>query len=163
MFPSSSRPDRSAIEIRPLAPGEVETVDAVLPLHRLGRAGESTYLVAWAGGSPVGHAHVAWTETELGLPELQDFFVLPERRNEGIGMRLTLAAERLVFERGHDRCSISVSVSNSGAMRLYERLGYRVVDRLPKRIVGTIELRGAPYEVDDTILFLTKSLGANLV
>jgi GNAT superfamily N-acetyltransferase len=146
------------IEIRPLEPGEVETVDAVLPLHRLGRGGESTYLVAWDGDAPVGHAHIAWDETELGLPELQDFFVLPDRRNGGIGTQLTHAAERLVAERGYDECSIGVSASNAGARRLYEGLGYRAVDTPPKRVVGAIEIRGEPVEVDDTIVFLTKPL-----
>ncbi|MDP8911399.1 MAG: GNAT family N-acetyltransferase, partial [Actinomycetota bacterium] len=100
------------IEIRVLVPADVDTVDAVLPLHRLGHPGGSTYLVAWDGAAPVGHAHLAWTKTELGIPELQDFFVLPDRRGEGIGTQLTEAAERLVAERGHDRCSIGVSVEN---------------------------------------------------
>jgi GNAT superfamily N-acetyltransferase len=146
------------IEIRPLEPAEIETVDAVLPLHRLDHESDSTYLIAWDGESPVGHAHIAWDGTELGLPELQDFFVLPELRNQGIGTRLTRAAERLVSERGHDECAIGVSVSNADARRLYESLGYRAVDRPPKRVVGTIELRGEPVEVDETIVFMTKPL-----
>ena len=148
------------IDIRPLAAEEIHAVGATLPLHRLGGTGDSTYLVAWDGEVAVGHAHVAWTDTELGFPELQDFFVLPDRRNAGIGTRLTLAAERLVAERGHDRCSIGVSISNDGARRLYERLGYRLADRSPKRVVGTIEIRAEPVDVDDTIVFLTKPLAA---
>jgi GNAT superfamily N-acetyltransferase len=146
------------IEIRRLEQTEIQAVDDVLPLHRLDRRAGSTYLVAWDDEDPVGHAHVAWTETELELPEIQDVFVLPERRNEGIGTELTGAAERLVAERGHDRCSISVSVENTGARRLYERLGYRPVDGPPKRVVGTIELRGEPFDVDDTIAYFTKDL-----
>jgi GNAT superfamily N-acetyltransferase len=146
------------IEIRPLEPADVERVDAVLPLHRLDQVGDSTYLVAWDGEAPVGHAHIAWRGTELGLPELQDFFVLPERRNQGIGTQLTRAAERLVSERGHGECSIGVSVRNAGARRLYESLGYRPVDRPPKHVTGSIELRGEPVEVDDEIVFLTKPL-----
>jgi GNAT superfamily N-acetyltransferase len=146
------------IEIRLLEPADVEAVDAVLPLHRLDHEGDSTYLVAWDGEVPVGHAHIAWEETELGLPELQDFFVVPGRRGEGIGTQLTDAAERLVAERGHNRASIGVSVRNADARRLYENLGYRPVDRPPKRVAGTIDLRGTPVEVDDEIVFLTKPL-----
>jgi GNAT superfamily N-acetyltransferase len=146
------------IEIRALEPEDVEAVDAALPLHRLDHEADSTYVVAWDGDSPVGHAHIAWDGTELGVPELQDFFVLPERRNEGIGTQLTAAAERLVAERGHDECSIGVSVRNADARRLYEGLGYGLVDRSPKRVAGTIEIRGEPVEVDDTIVFLTKPL-----
>lgn len=147
------------IEIRPLEPAEIEAVDAVLPLHRLDHEGDSTYLIAWEGEAPVGHAHIAWAETELGVPELQDFFVVPERRNERIGTQLTAAAERLVAERLYERCSIGVSVANEAARRLYERLGYRAADRPPKRIVGEIELRGERHALDDTIVFLTKRLG----
>lgn len=146
------------IEIRPLEPAEIEAVDAVLPLHRLDHEGDSTYLVAWDGQSPVGHAHIAWDGPELGLPELQDFFVVPELRNQGIGTRLTRAAERLVSERGHEECAIGVSVENEGARRLYERLGYRPADRPPKRVMGTIVIRGDPVQVDDEIVFLTKPL-----
>lgn len=144
------------IEVRPLELADVEKVDAVLPLHRLDHVGDSTYLVAWDGESPVGHAHIAWAGTELGLPELQDFFVLPEHRNQGIGTLLTRAAERLVADRGHGECSIGVSASNAGARRLYESLGYRPVDLPPKRVTGTIEIRGESVEVDDRIVFLTK-------
>lgn len=146
------------IEIRPLEPADVEQVDAVLPLHRLDHPGDSTYLVAWDDETPVGHAHIAWEETELGPPELQDFFVLPERRNQGIGTQLTEAAERLAADRGHDECSIGVSASNAAARRLYEALGYRAIDGPPKRVAGTIEIRGERVEVDDEIVFLTKPL-----
>jgi GNAT superfamily N-acetyltransferase len=147
------------IEIRPLTPEEFEHVDTALPLHRFDTwTGEWTYLVAWDSDVPVGHAHVAWTDTELRLPELQDVYVRPERRGQGIGTELTRAAERLVAERGHRRCSISVSDRNDGARRLYERLGYERVDRPPKRVVGTIVVRGEPLAVDDTLLYYTKRL-----
>jgi hypothetical protein len=58
----------------------------VLPLHRFnGWMKESTYLVAWDGSAPVGHVHIAWEKTRLELPELQDMYVLPERRSQGGG------------------------------------------------------------------------------
>ncbi|HXY84836.1 MAG TPA: GNAT family N-acetyltransferase [Gaiellaceae bacterium] len=53
-------------------------MDAALPLHRLDGAG--TYLVAWDGDDPLGHAHFAWGGTRLGVPEIQDVYVLPDRR-----------------------------------------------------------------------------------
>ena len=145
------------MEIRPLAADEVERVDAVLPLSRLDAA--QTYLVAWDGGEPVGHAHLAWAATHLGLPEIQDVYVLPARRREGIATALTEAAEREARARGHDRISLSVSeAGNPAARRLYERLDYvdAGVDRV--RVQGTITLRGAPFEVDDTLLYLVKML-----
>lgn len=145
------------IAVRELTEAEFGQVDRVLPLHRFGGFTEgATYLVAWQGAAPIGHVHVAWTDTELGLPELQDMYVLPDRRGEGIGAALAAAAERLAAARGHDRCSLSVSEANTRARRLYERLGYAPAEIPPKRIKGTITIRGEPVEIDDTLIFLTK-------
>jgi GNAT superfamily N-acetyltransferase len=144
------------IEIRALRPDEVEGVDLVLPLSRLGNDGD--YLVAWHDDAPVGHAFIAWSGTELGLPEIQDVYVLPERRGEGLGTALTAAAEQTAVSRGHDRCSIGTGVANEGARRLYERLGYNRADVPPKRVQGTLTIRGEPVEIDDTLLYFTKRL-----
>jgi GNAT superfamily N-acetyltransferase len=142
------------IEVRGLTDAGFEQVDAELPLHRLGGGG--TYLIAWDGTTPVGHVFVAWDETELGVPELQDMFVLPERRSEGVGTLLAQAAERAVAERGHERCSLSVGAENQRARRLYERLGYVRADLPPKRVTGTITIRGRRVEVDDTLVYFEK-------
>jgi GNAT superfamily N-acetyltransferase len=147
------------IETRVLNEADFELVDGALPLHRFdGWADGSTYLVAWDERGPVGHVHIAWADTELGLPELQDMYVLPERRGEGIGTTLAAAAESIASERGHDRCSLSVSDGNLRARSLYERLGYAPADLPPKRVQGTITIRGEPFEVDDTVVYFTKRL-----
>jgi GNAT superfamily N-acetyltransferase len=117
-----------------------------------------TYLVAWDGEDPVGHAHVAWDGTDTGAPEVQDVFVLEERRRTGIATALMAHAERLVATRGHDRISIGHSTANDAAQRLYERLGYRDAGFPPRRVEGTILIRGRPLEVDDTIVYLVKDL-----
>jgi ribosomal protein S18 acetylase RimI-like enzyme len=142
--------------VRPLAEEELELVDARLPLNRLDTA--QTYLVAWDGAEPVGHAHLAWTGTTLGLPELQDVFVLPEHRGRGVGTELTRAGERLAAERGHSRMSLSVGAENDAARRLYERLGYVDAEIEPQRVLGTIVVRGKPFAVDDTLVYLVKEL-----
>ncbi len=141
------------LEIRPLADAELELVDARLPLHRLDQA-NGIYLVAWDGGDPVGHAYLALTHP----PELQDVFVLPARRRGGIATELTRAAEAEAAQRGHHRLTLAVSIENSPARRLYERLGYVDAGVPPKRVQGTILLRGEPLDVDDTLLTLEKAL-----
>jgi GNAT superfamily N-acetyltransferase len=147
------------IDVRPLTDEEFEPVAAALPLHRFhGFGDDAVYLVAWDGDDPVGHVHLAWRATELGLPELQDMYVLPERRSHGVGARLAAAAEELAAARGHDTCSLSVSVANVGARRLYERLGYVRADVPLKRVRGTVVTRRGSFEVDDTLLYLTKSV-----
>ena len=114
--------------------------------------------MAWEGSDPVGHAHVAWEKTTLGVPEIGDVFVPAELRRGGIGTELSKAAERMALARGHRQISISASIANEGALRLYRRLGYRDAGLPPKRVRGTIVVRGGPMEVDDTLLYLIKDL-----
>ena len=144
-----------------LEPDQIELVDRHLPLSRLRQPAESgsTYLIAWDDGQPVGHAHVAWQETHLELPEIQDVFVLPEHRRRGIATHLTHAAETEARDRGWDEISLSVSLDgNPAARRLYERLGYTDAGVEPVRVLGEIMIRGRPLQVDDTLLYLTKAL-----
>jgi ribosomal protein S18 acetylase RimI-like enzyme len=143
------------LTIRPLLAAETDAVDACLPLNRLDthRQGRSVYLVAWDDDRPVGHAFL-----DLATPELQDVFVLPEERRRGVASALTAEAERLATEQGHPTLGLTVSETNDAARRLYERLGYADAGLPPKRVLGTIQLRGAPFEVDDTLLSLVKRL-----
>jgi ribosomal protein S18 acetylase RimI-like enzyme len=144
------------IDVRELTPSEVEHVDARLPLSRLD--GAQTYFVAWDGADPVGHAHVAWAGTKLGVPEIQDVFVEPELRRRGVATALSRGVEREAVRRGHRRISLSVGIANDAARRLYERLGYADAGSEPERVQGTITIRGEPFEVDDTLLYLVKEL-----
>jgi GNAT superfamily N-acetyltransferase len=149
------------IRVTELRPEEVEMVDRHLPLNRLDQQASegSTYLIAWEGDRPVGHAHIAWDGTHLGLPEIQDVFVLPELRRRGIASRLTQAAEEEARRRGWDRISLSVSRSdNPAAARVYAKLGYADAGVEPIRVRGQIMLRGRPLDVDDTLVYLAKEL-----
>jgi GNAT superfamily N-acetyltransferase len=145
-----------SVDIRELTADEVERVDAVLPLHRLD--GEQTYLVAWHGQEPVGHAYVAWNGTRLGAPEVQDVFVAPDRRRLGVAAELMAAAERLAAQRGHTRITLGHGVANEPARRLYEGLGYRGAGVPPERVAATILIRGREVAVDDTVIYLSKDL-----
>jgi GNAT superfamily N-acetyltransferase len=148
--------DGGGIDVRELTDADVARIGDRLPLHRLDSA--QTYLVAWDGSEPVGHAHVAWEGTLLGVPEIGDVFVPTELRGRGIGTKLSGAAEQLARTRGHSRISISASIENEGALRLYRRLGYRDADLPPKRVQGTIVVRAGAIEVDDTLLYLVKDI-----
>lgn len=141
------------IEVRPLTDPELARADAALPLHRLGQP-RSEYLVAWDGAEPVGHVCVEWSDP----PELQDLWVLPERRSGGVGSALVAAVEAAVAARGGTRLRLTVGAGNGGAIRLYRRLGYRRTRRKPRQIRGTIVLRGTALEVDDTLLEYAKAL-----
>jgi GNAT superfamily N-acetyltransferase len=141
------------LQIRELAPNEVEQVGAVLGLARL-EQGDGYYLVAWEDDEAVGHAHLALTDP----PELQDVSVRPEYRRRGVATALANAAERAVVARGSARLRLSVSVDNDAALALYRQLGYADVGVPPRRVQGTIRIRTGTIEVDDTLLTLEKSL-----
>src|SRR5262245_32512302 len=142
------------VEIRELAPDDVERVGGVLGLARL-HQGNGFYLVAWEDDEPLGHAHLAMTDP----PELQDVEVRPEHRRRGVATALTTAAERAALAQGVDRLRLHVSVDNAGAQALYRGLGFGDVGVPPRRVQGTIQLRTGPIEVDDTLLTWEKSLG----
>jgi GNAT superfamily N-acetyltransferase len=134
----------------------VPRVDARLPLSRLDVA--QTYLVAWERNEPLGHAHVAWTGTDTGVPEIQDVFVRESLRGRGVATALIAHAERLAVAAGHRRLSVGYGIANTPARRLYGRLGYRDTGFEPKRVQGTIVIRGRDVEIDDTIVYLVKDL-----
>jgi GNAT superfamily N-acetyltransferase len=148
--------DGGRIDVRELTDVDVDLVDAELPLSRLD--GAQTYLVAWEGSTPVGHAHIAWSNTTLGIPEIQDVFVAERFRRRGVGSELARAAEKLAAARGHKAISLSFGVANAAARRLYEGLGYRHAELEPQRVRGTIVIRGRPVHIDDTLIYLVKDL-----
>jgi GNAT superfamily N-acetyltransferase len=144
-----------------LDPGDVARVDRHLPLNRLCQHVEekSTYLIAWEDDQPIGHAHIAWTGTHLQLPEIQDVFVVPEHRRRGIATRLVHSAEEEARKRGWSSISLSVSQEENPAARLmYGKLGYVDAGTDPVPVSGVITLRGRPFEVDDTLVYLRKDL-----
>jgi GNAT superfamily N-acetyltransferase len=142
------------IEVRTLAPDELEIVDRDLQLSRLDQPG-GEYLVAWEGDAPVGHAHLDWRHDP---PELQDVYVSESHRRRGIATRLSEAAEERVRERGFDRIALDVDVDAPGPRALYERLGYREKGTPPRHVKGTIMLRGKPFEVDAVLIDMVKEL-----
>ncbi|TXS45990.1 GNAT family N-acetyltransferase [Streptomyces sp. uw30] len=95
--------------------------------------GESTYLVAWLEGRPVGHVEMRWIGCDApavrtarpGCPEINGLGVWPEElRSRGIGTALVQAAETLARERGITVVGIGVAKDNPRAAALYARLGY---------------------------------------
>lgn len=56
---------------------------------------------------------------------VQNLFVRPERRGEGIGSRLLEAAERDLADSGADVVGLEAMAENEAGLRFYERHGYR--------------------------------------
>jgi GNAT superfamily N-acetyltransferase len=137
-------------EIRPASDAELATLVAVLGgrrwfTDRLARQqrGGGVLLVAWLEGRPVGEVFLeceAAKEPEVrrhlpGVPRLDHLEVLGPLWGQGIGTALIRAAEDTARKLGHERIALGVGLVNSGARRLYERLGY--VDWGHGTVVGT--------------------------
>jgi predicted GNAT family N-acyltransferase len=81
------------------------------------------------GDRAVGAARVRAYDTddaaEAGrVGKLERVAVLPERRGEGLGTRLTREAERVAREEGFDRLRLAAQTHATG---FYDRLGYEAV------------------------------------
>ena len=140
-------------QVTTLLPEDEDRVGAVLGLARLGQ-GDGFYLVAWDGDQPVGHAHLALTDP----PEMQDVEVRPTHRRRGVASALVAAVESEARSRGHGRMRVTVSIDGEGPQALYRSLGYTDTGIPPRRVVGTVQIRTGPLEVDDTLLTWEKRL-----
>jgi [ribosomal protein S18]-alanine N-acetyltransferase len=140
-------------QIRRLAQTEVDSVGRSLGLARL-HQGDGVYLVAWDGGEPAGHAHLALTDP----PELQDVEVREPYRRRGVASALCAAAEAEARAAGHSALRVTVSAHSPAAQGLYERLGFADTDTPPRRVQGIVQIRTGPLEVDDTLLVWEKPL-----
>jgi GNAT superfamily N-acetyltransferase len=93
------------------------------------RAGERSVLVATVDGEYAGYVTVWWAEPRYepfrGIPEVQDFNVLPKYRRRGIGSGLMDAAEALVAERSPVvAIAVGLYADYGSAQRMYVRRGY---------------------------------------
>lgn len=62
---------------------------------------------------------------------LHSFRVRPAMRSQGIGAALMNFIEADLVQRGFQELTLNVAEENEGAIRLYQRLGYRVLKHIP--------------------------------
>lgn len=128
------------------------------------KAGKRTVLVDFLEEAFAGYLTVVWQPDypplkAEGIPEIQDFNVLPQCRRRGIGTRLMDAAEALVAERSPVvGIGVGLYADYGSAQRLYVQRGY-----IPDGRGITYEDRfvtpGEMVRVDDGLLLhFTKTL-----
>lgn len=64
---------------------------------------------------------------EPAVGHVTQICVAPDRRGLGIGSELLWRSIRALCEAGCDAVSLTVTAANSGAVRLYERIGFRTI------------------------------------
>lgn len=91
--------------------------------------GECALLLAWSGDVVVGRVRLRWWSKYVEVldalgefPEINALDAWPQ--GEGIGTQVIAVCERIAAERGDEQVGIGVEITNAGALRLYERLGY---------------------------------------
>jgi ribosomal protein S18 acetylase RimI-like enzyme len=83
-------------------------------------------------GAPVDPVLRPYRELEVpGSFYISGLAVLPGHRDRGIGSSLLAVARERAHELGADELSLICFAANTGARRLYERHGLRVIDRRP--------------------------------
>lgn len=101
--------------------------------------GRRVILVADCGGELIGQIfvnyHSTWRNSRPGqlTGYLHSFRVKSAYRNQGVGRSLIEAAESKLVEKGFQRVVISVGKRNTGALRLYQKLGYEIFREDPGR------------------------------
>lgn len=109
---------------------EVSVTEETLRESLFGRGSTAEALLAWRGGEPVGYAvFFPSFSTFLGRPGLyvEDLFVLPAHRGQGVGSLLLAEIARLAVERGCARLEWAVLDWNRPAIEFYSRLGARAM------------------------------------
>ena len=108
----------------------LEITPEKLARHLFGDRPVVEALVAEAGDTLIGFAlFFSNFSTFLGKPGLylEDLFVLPERRREGVGRALIEALARIALERDYGRFEWSVLDWNQPAIAFYESLGATIL------------------------------------
>jgi GNAT superfamily N-acetyltransferase len=105
---------------------EVVMTEDVLRTGLFGPRPYAESVIAEESGEPIGFALFFHTfSTFLARPGLylEDLFVLPDHRGQGVGRGLLAHLAHLAVERGCGRLEWSVLNWNQDAIRFYERLG----------------------------------------
>ncbi|MCS6874957.1 MAG: ribosomal protein S18-alanine N-acetyltransferase [Pyrinomonadaceae bacterium] len=76
-------------------------------------------------------AFIFATLEDDGTGHISTIGVLPEHRKRGLARSLILHVEKMLVKKGVITVRLEVRVSNLPAQNLYEKLGYRTVQRLP--------------------------------
>ncbi len=127
-------------------------------------AGERTVFLAFADGDFAGYVTVLWQShyppfREAGIPEVNDFNVLPEFRRQGIGSRLMDAAEQEIARRSPVvGIGVGLYADYGSAQRMYVKRGYVPDGRgVTYDFQPVVPGESVPVD-DDLVLWFTKQV-----
>ncbi len=101
--------------------------------YREQQNGRRLMLIADSNDYPVGRLFILYTSSDHNIADgrqrayLYSFFVMAPFRGYGIGTAMVEHAESILISQDFRYVTIAVAKENIGALRLYERLGYKTV------------------------------------
>lgn len=125
--------------------------------------GKRLMLLADMNDFPIGHIFIQLRSSNTRIADgvsrayLYSFRVMDLFQGKGIGTRLIQEAESILIDRGFGIVTIAVAKDNNGALRLYERLGYRKFADDPGKW-SYIDHKGFTHYVEEPCWLLKKSL-----
>lgn len=163
------------LEIRQMRSGDVDTVFQALRDHNISKpeeyikrcweenkAGNRITIIAFYKNEFAGWLHLLSTSyypyfVEKGIPEINNFDVVPPLRRLGIGNSLMDAIEEIAFEK-HGIVGIGVGLYKSygNAQRLYAKRGYIPDGRGVMYKEEPVEPGSHVRVDDDLVLYMTK-------
>src|SRR5215468_479130 len=121
-----------ALEESPDSFGSTLAVEGSLPQENWARhlaaaaqSGSDLPLIAEAGGTPAGLTWAKVDASDASLVNLYQMWVAPEFRDRGLGRMLLRAALEWARARKASRVHLSVTCSNTPAVRLYTSEGFQ--------------------------------------
>jgi GNAT superfamily N-acetyltransferase len=110
---------------------QVVATEAMIHDALFGERAAAEAVIAWVGDEPVGFAiyfhNFSTFRGRQGL-YLEDLFVEPAYRGQGIGKRLLLHLAQIAVERGCDRFEWAVLDWNEPSIKFYQSLGAKPQD-----------------------------------
>ena len=97
------------------------------------------YFVAECGGEVLGGAGYAECSAFEDCAELQKLYLSDSAKGKGLGRRLMETVEDRARQAGYRRLYLETHSILDAAIRLYERRGYRSIDRPPSVQHGTMD------------------------
>ena len=137
-------------DLRSLAAAEVECFEDPWPeayfASELFAPARFQRVLVDPAGSLAAYLFTAWQYLDLHILKIA---TLPEHRRNGLGKRLMAIAEEHAREKAGETLTLEVRLTNTGAIALYESLGYEQMG-----------LRKGYYADDSDALVMTKRVGA---
>jgi len=88
----------------------------------------SRYLVGLVNDQVMGGCGIAPFDQSLTVCELRKLFLLPESRGLRLGRALALECLEYARSRGYDQCYLETIATMQGAITLYKKLGFRILE-----------------------------------